>query len=500
MAGVKIPVEAQFDASDVDKVLAELTQDVNKLGSTVAGANKVKFNPIDKSSMADLQKLKAQFDSLLKVSSDFKKRMRDTGQAGTDFFKVDFDKMYPDPNSRARQMRKAYEYVTAGTGASFSALPPPPGSGEKFGTDDIAGKREWDRRQGAGSGGGNGNGDGGNGSPASSWGSAGRKILGSGLRAMGGAGGAAAGAIEGAAGGIAGPMILGNLIAQGVTAVVGAVKAKIGAAQQLDVGYDTLKRQLGDVGVGFEALKVTLKDASWGFGATYEETLKVAQAFSQAAGMFGRDAKTLAGEVAIAGGFARSFGIDTSRSAAFFGQMRQTGVTSDENGSRRLALMVGEAVAKSGTSAKMDEVLAAIAGFTQQQSRMGMASVNVSGYLGEFAGLSSARSPGTDAQSIANLLSSVNSAIQRGGNVGTAGQNFMYMALGKRNGLDPIMGAALQEQGMFGTMGAAFGDGSAMARFGEKYHVRMPESRRELGADQFLVGDGEPEATVRQQS
>src|SRR5579864_6440408 len=111
MAGVKIPVEAQFNASDIDKMLSQLTQEVNKLGSTVGAANKVKFNPIDKASMGDLQKVQAQFESLLKISADFKKRLKDTGQSGTDFFNIDFSKMYSDPNSRARQMRKAFEYV-----------------------------------------------------------------------------------------------------------------------------------------------------------------------------------------------------------------------------------------------------------------------------------------------------------------------------------------------------------------------------------------------------
>jgi soluble lytic murein transglycosylase-like protein len=473
MAGVKIPVEAQFNASDIDKVLSQLTQEVNKLGSSVGAANKVKFNPIDKATMTDLQKVQSQFDSLLKISADFKKRIRNTGQEGADFFELKWDQLYSDPNSRARQMRKAYEYVTHGTGASFKEIEQPAPPSRPGGGGNGS------------SGGGSGSGGGGKNTPASSWGSAGRKILGSGLRAMGGAGGAAAGAIEGAAGGIAGPMILANLVAQGVSAAVSAVKAKIGAAQQLDVGYDTLKRQLGDVGVGFEQLKVTLKDASWGFGATYEETLKVADAFAHAAGMFGEEAKTLAGEVAIAGGFARSFGIDPTRAASFFGQMRQTGVTTDENGSRKLALMIGETVAKSGTSAKMDEVLEAIAGFTQQQARMGMAAPNVSGYLGEFAGLAGSHTPGTDAQSIANLLSSVNAAIQHGGNAGDAGRNFMYMALGKRNGLDPIMTGALEEQGMFGSVGSAFGTGSAMARFGQQYGVRMPTLGASSGRTNF---------------
>ncbi|MGT2471671.1 lytic transglycosylase domain-containing protein [Paraburkholderia terrae] len=433
--------------------------------------------------MADLMKMQAQFESLVKISGDFRKRLKETGQQGMDFFSLDFAKLYSDPSSRARQMRKAFDYVTNGVAGGFSApaapAPAPGGGGSGGGNGG---------RSGGGSGGGGNNGGsnaGGGNSPASTWGSAGRKILGSGLRSLGGAGSAAAGAMEGMAGGIAGPMILANLVAQGVSAVIGAVKEKIGAAQQLDIGYDTLKRQTGDVGVGFERLKVSLQDASRGFSATYEETLKVAQAFSQAAGTFGKATEHLAGEAAIAGGFARSFGIDPARSAQFFGTMRANGVTSDESGSKKLALMVGEAVAKSGSSAKMDDVLEAIASFAQQQTRFGMASANTTGWLSEFTGLTASHTPGTDPQAIAALLSSVNSAIQHGGNAGEAGQNFMYRALGSRNGLDPIQTQILQEQGLAGTMGGTFGAGSEWETFARRYRVRSPSLGASSGQMNF---------------
>jgi soluble lytic murein transglycosylase-like protein len=478
MSSVKIPIQVDIDPGAAEKALAQLTSDMNKMGASIAHANKQTFNPVSKAAMADLMKMQAQFESLIKISGDLRKRLRDTGQQGADFFELKWDQLYSDPNSRARQMRKAFEYVTHGVAGGFSAPAAPapaPGGGGCGGGNGG--------RSGGGSGGGN---NGGGNTPASTWGSAGRKILGSGLRSLGGAGSAAAGAMEGAAGGIAGPMILADLIAKGVSAVAGAVKAKIGAAQQLDVGYDTLKRQTGDVGVGFERLKVSLQDASWGFSSTYEETLKVADAFAHAAGTFGKATEHLASEAAIAGGFARSFGIDPARSAQFFGTMRANGVTTDENGTKKLALAVGEAVAKSGSSAKMDDVLEAIASFTQQQTRFGMASANTAGWLGEFAGLTGSHTPGTDPQAVAALLSSVNSAIQHGGNAGDAGQNFLYRALGSRNGLDPIQTQILQEQGLAGTMGGTFGAGSEWATFANKYHVRSPSLGASSGQMNFL--------------
>ncbi|MFM0385884.1 lytic transglycosylase domain-containing protein [Paraburkholderia dipogonis] len=479
MSSVKIPIQVDMDPGAAEKALAQLTSDMNKMGASIAQANKQTFNPVGKTAMADLMKMQAQFESLVKISGDFRKRLKETGQQGADFFNLDFTKLYSDPSSRARHMRKTFDYVTNGVAGGFSApaVPAPaPGGGGSGGGNGG----------GSGGGGNNGGGNAGGGNtPASTWGSAGRKILGSGLRSLGGAGSAAAGAMDGMAGGIAGPMILANLVAQGISAVAGMVKAKIGAAQQLDVGYDTLKRQTGDVGVGFERLKVSLQDASWGLSSTYEETLKVADAFAHAAGTFGKATEHLAGEAAIAGGFARSFGIAPTRSAQFFGTMRQNGVTSDENGSKKLALMVGEAVAKSGSSAKMDDVLEAIASFTQQQTRFGMASANTAGWLAEFTGLTGSHTPGTDPQAVAALLSSVNSAIQHGGNAGEAGQNFLYRALGSRNGLDPIQTQILQEQGLAGTMGGTFGAGSEWATFARKYHVRSPSLGASSGRMNF---------------
>ncbi|WP_061179762.1 glucosaminidase domain-containing protein [Caballeronia pedi] len=427
---------------------------MNKVGSAVADANRLKFNPIDKATLADIDRVRAQVESLKKISGDLRKRLKDTGQESTDFFEIDWSKIYADPNSRSRQMRKAYEYVTQGTGASFSAMPEPAPTG-RIGRDDSESKREWDRiqreRDAA-------NDDSGGG--ASSWK---RKVVSSGLRAAGPVGGVAddaigAGLSGGAMAGLAG--LAGGLVALGVGKLMGSIKEKIGAAEQDDVGYDTLKRQLGDVGVGFEVLKQSIHAVANGLGLTFQEGQKLGTEFARLAGLTADNYRGLAGEVSNSAGFARSFGLDPSQSNAFFAQMRQFQATQNATDSTKLALVIGDAIAKSGAFSKSDEMLQAISSYTSQQTRLGLATANVDGYAGMLTSLVASKTPGLDPIGSAGMLSRVNSSIANGGAAGEAGQHFMYMTVGKSLGLDPIQTRMLLQQGAFGTAAGTFGRGT----------------------------------------
>lgn len=466
MSTVKIPIEATFAAGAVEAELDKLTQKINQLGNSFAKVSGEQWNPISKVAVDDIKKMADQFERLKKGAPNVRDALNKAGQGKADYFDVDWDKVFTSAITRSATRYGAFRKTIEGVGdGGFSPIRPNPSPGA------------------GGAGGGNGGGNSGNGggsppgggnTPGTTWGSAGRRILGSGMRAMGGAGGAAADAMEGAAGGMAGPLILADLAAKGIGAVVGMIKDKVSAAYQLDVGYDTLKRQLGDVGVGFERLKVSLENTADANGATLQETQAVASAFAKAAGVFGEQAKNLAGDAGVAIGFARSFGIDPTTAGQFFGQMRKMGASSDENGSKRLALMIGESVAKAGISTQMPEVLAALSDFTQQQTRMGMSGANQAAYLGEFAGLAGSHTPGTDAQSIANMISTANAAMQHGGNLGEASQNLMYRALGHPNGLTPEQTLLLQEQGLYGTAASEFGKGSLYSRYAAKFGGLMP--------------------------
>jgi len=360
MTRVEIPVEAKLNASDLDAELKQLTQKINALGASIAQANKVKFNPIGKATLDDLKRVQAEFEKIKRTSS-LGSDINRTGQGGKSFFDLDWNSIASNGVTREARRYGAFNRIMAGTGASFTHGAPAPGKGGGSGVGGGAPS--------APSGGG------------SAWANAGRKIVGSGLKAAGPVGGVAdeavgAGMSGGVMAGVAG--LIGGVVALGVGKLVGGVMSKIGHAQNDAIGYDTLKRSLGDVNVSFSVLQRSMHAASDAFDGTYQQTLKMGGEFARISGMSGKNAEgSLAQEVAVGGGFGRSFGMDPEQSNAFFAQMRQFGVTSNDRDSQRLALYVGEAIAKSGAFAKSDEMLQAIASYTTQQTRMGLSSANV---------------------------------------------------------------------------------------------------------------------------
>ena len=459
MSGIKIPIQAAFDQGDVNQVLAGFQQQINRLGQAIAQANKVKFNPIDRTTVDDIRRVTAGFENLRRVSGDLNRRIRATGQERSGFTDLDWSRLYPDANSRARQMQKAFTYVV---GNQFQSMPTPGGGGA--------------------GGGGSGGGGGGirppsapPGSPA--WQQAGRTVVGAGLNALGPAGGVAnsalsAGMASGIGAGVAG--LVGGMAALALGKAISAVMNKVGDAQREAIGYDTLKRTLGDVNVSFDTLRGTLRESARALDMTFDESQRLGIQFAKLSNMTAEQYKTLADEVGVAGGLGRSFGLDPSQTNAFFAQMRLSGVTSTTRESRELALMIGESVAKSGSTAKLDEVLQAISGFTAQQTRMGMNTANVSGYAESLTGLIGSKQAGLDPASAAALLGRVNASIAGGGSAGEAGQNFLYSALGSRLGLNPIQTKILQEQGAFGTGASTFGGGSMYSRFAGLYGLKTP--------------------------
>jgi hypothetical protein len=457
MSRVEIPVEAKLNAGDIDAELKQLTQKINALGQSIASANKVKFNPIGKATLDDLKRINAEFEKIKRgqLGADINR----TGQGGKSF--VDLDWSTLATNSVAREARRmgAFNKVLGGTGASFTMPSAGPNSAPAPSTPTTR------QRDTGGSGG-------------SPWASAGRKIVGSGLKAAGPVGAAADEGLSAAAtGGIAGGLVgfAGSLLATGIGKLVGGIMNKVGDAQNDMIGYDTLKRSLGDVNVSFNVLRDSMHKASDAFDGTYQQALRMGTEFARISGISGRAAESeLPQEVAVSGGFGRSFGIDPEQSNTFFAQMRQFQITGNEKDSQRLALMIGEQVAKAGAFSKTDEVLQAIASYTSQQTRMGLASANVGDYSAMLTSMVGAHVPGMDPMGAASVLSRVNSAIQSGGNAGEAGQNFMYMAAGRQLNLDPIMAAALREQGAFGTGQREFGSGSVMARWASMNNVSIP--------------------------
>ncbi len=460
MSDLKIHVGAQLDAADIDKQIDKLTERLNKLGAAVASSNRVKFRPVDRATLDDLRKVQAAFEGIKRLSPNLAADLKRMGQGSAHFADVDllslsqnkvvasarayglFNKVAAG-TAWASSMQQSTAGGTAGTGGRPPAPPsPPPTPGASWG-----------------------------------WGGAGRRIVGAGLNAAGPVGQALNGGIS--AGMSAGVMagvgsFVGMLGAALVGKAVGAIKEKVGDAQNDAVAYDSLKRTLGDVNVSFDVLKSSLHAASDAIDVNYDEVRKMGTEFAKVSGISGDMSKTLAEEVRVGGTFGRSFGVDPGQSNAFFAQMRQFGVTRNPDDSRKLALDIGEAIGKSGAFSKADEMLQAIASYTTQQTRLGLTAANSTGYAGMLAGLVGSHTPGLDPQGAANLLARVNSSIANGGAAGEAGQNFLYMALGRRLGLNPIQSKLLQEQGAFGSGAQTFGSGSLYAKWAAQNGLAIP--------------------------
>lgn len=454
MTGIKIPVSAEFDGADVEKTVTQLNAQMNKLAQSIAAVNKVSFNPVSKGSLDELKKVEAKFQELVKISGALRDRLKSTGQLGASFGSIDWGRLYDDPTTRARKMAQAFQHVAAGTRYGLGGPIAAPGGGAVPPVPPASG------------------------GTGSAIGGALAGIAGAGVRATGPVGGVIANAAgAGISGGFGAGLIglAGGIAALAVGKGISAIKDKVDAAGAEGIGYDTLKRTLGDVNVSFNLLRESLRAASNNIDVTFEEAQKLGSDFAKLSGISKEQYKTISDEVAIGGGFGRSFGVDPASSNQFFAQMRQFGATSNANDSRRLAIMIGEAVAKSGSFGKTDELLQLIASYTGQQARNGLAAPNVAGYSGLLSGLVGSGIPGLDPQGAAALLGRVNSAIAGGGAIGEAGQNFLFSTLGSRLGLDPVQTALLQQQGAFGTARGAFGpnpDGSPglyqqfSARFG----------------------------------
>lgn len=448
MTGIRIPVSADFNSADTEKAIAKLNEQMNRMAQAMAGMNRAQFEPVSAGGLEDLKKVEAKFKELIKISGGLRDRIKATGQSGATFGSLDWNRLYEDPAVRARKMHQAFNHVTHGSRYAVNGPPaPPPGAPPQQGGPPHA-----PRSSGIG-------------------GTLGG-IAGAGLRGAGPVGGVIANAgAAGAAGGIGAGMmgLLGGLAALAVGKGVAAIKGKVDAAGQEGIGYDTLKRALGDVNVGFNTLRSTLRAASNNIDVTFEQSQKMGMEFAKVAGISKEQYKTIADEISVGGGFGRSFGVDPEQSNQFFGQMRGFGVTQTTNDSRKLALMIGEAVTKSGSTTRTDEVLQAISSFVATQSRNGLAGANAAGYAGSLSGLLASKTPGLDPQGAAALLGRVNSSISGGGSAGEAGQNYLFNVLGKKHGLDPVQAMLLQQQGAFGTGRMAFGKGSLYSKFSSKF-------------------------------
>lgn len=290
----------------------------------------------------------------------------------------------------------------------------------------------------------------------------------------GGVGGATSTIASEAMSGMRGPggfsamgMLRGGAIGAGLFAAFklgSAISEGYERAIEKAIDVDTLKRSMGDLGKSFSALQVAADRSAVGMGINSSEAVKLALEYNRlSGGLTGPD--DMVRELRNSVGFARSYGIEPGQSGQFFASMRHLG-GGDDQSSRRLALMIGETISRTGMNARAAELIQAIQSFASATNRMSLAAPNVEGYAGAFTGMMGLGIKGLTSDNAISIIGAANQAMMSMGAAGEAGQNFTMSAFNRSGSrLNPIQAAVLAEGGMFGTRSGAFGAGSAYSTY-----------------------------------
>jgi hypothetical protein len=289
--------------------------------------------------------------------------------------------------------------------------------------------------------------------------------------------------------------LLGGILALGVGKIVGAAVEKLDEAEANAWANDRLKRMMGDVQVSFRALEGSVKSASKQINVTYAEGGRLATQFTKLGNVTAEQSKSIGAELEVAGGMSKAYGLDPSQGVGFMGQMRGVRLTQDEQGSRKLALIIGETIARSGAFAKADEVMDAIAGYASSQARSSL-NAGTAAYAGALAGLTGSGMVGLDVAGSSSILNRANAALSAGGAKGEASQ-FFSASIGAKYGLDPFQLQMWREGGAFATLDDTFGSGSMASKFGMKgpggnqtwMQATLDELRRRYGNNPGMLAN-----------
>ncbi len=477
-SNIKIGVAG--DAGAAKAAVSSMTGAINDLAKSVAAANRVPFKaPGIEEASRDLAKLQAQFAQTLAASRTLQNALQQSGQNGQrGIANVNWGAI---PQSIRDQ---AFGLSARGTAWQTNFPMPATPAG--------------------GSGGSGGNGIGGGGASGSSNNS--RPSLGERTAALGArTAGAFAGGIGGPIGQVTSEAIsgagvgaaeggglfggsLGLLKGAGIGLMLaGLAKAGQMAAQgydmakDRDVDADSLKRQMGDLGISFQALTAMSEAASEAMGVNAAQFVRLEQQMEASAHGAYRNAESLGGGTRDAVGFARAYGVDPSQSVSFFGSMKNL---DPKQNNRELAVMIADAIARGGGRALAPDVMAAVQSLSSASARLSLSSPNSGAFSASYASLLARNGVGMTPDNALGILSTANNSVSRMGSAGEAGMNFILSALNREGGatLNPVEAQALAEGGLFGTRKSVF-SGQAMQRY--------------FGADKLSALTSGPGANVR---
>jgi hypothetical protein len=471
MTGIKIPVSAELNQQDIQAQIKQLETALNDLGTVAQNAGKVRFSPITKTTVDDVKRIRAEFDAMVRMAPGLKRALEAGGQGGKKFDTVDWGKVWSDPNQRAGHAATMLKRFKPG---SAEILVPPaekvPPTTPPTPTPSGGGGSRRRRRRPASE-------EGEDDTPPSAGGRWKRAAAGG----IAGIAGGVASQLGGVAGGVATGALSGGLAGGPIGAAVGGLAGaitsllgSIGEARDIAISLDTLKRTLGDTNVSFSKLQDNTHRLADEFSLTDAEAIGLTKNYSNLSG-HDKDLPGLRDEVGVGVGFSRSFGLDPSAGVGFFGQMRGMGITGSADDNKKLALLIGESVAKAGDLPRLGDVLAGLTRYMEGAARTSLTAPNSAAWLSRFAGLEKSGLAGMDPTTASSIIGSIDGSIRQGG-LSEAGKNFMSGALQKDQGLNPIQAAIQLEGGAFGSGRSTFGPNSPMSRFYSRFGGGSPLS------------------------
>ncbi|MFM0088922.1 hypothetical protein PQR46_18605 [Paraburkholderia sediminicola] len=449
MAEVRIGVGA--NVGGVDAAIQKITASMNKLGAAVSANQKQRFEPVDMKLMSrDLALINKQFQQTLALSGQLRNALKVTGQSGAHISQIDFSKLSADPRIAQRMRDRAFLHSVRGTAldptaynetdANGNIIPPAPpaggGAGGGSGGSGGGGGAGGGRRPGQGGGGSGGSGGGGGGG---SWWSRRPQNLGTAtaLAAGNGIGGPLGNIVTA---GIAGGPI-GALLA-GVTSTIGKGMESAGQgmsqAKARNVDLDTLKRQMGDLGVSFSDLSEQSWKAAQGLGMANGEFVKLeGQANAESGGAY-RTPAELATVTRSGADLGRAYGLDPSQGVGFVSGMQR--LNSRQN-NKELATQLAEAIVTAQGKATPGEVMQAMQGFAAAQNRFNAVNPNLNVFGNAYGSMLTGDMTADHASSI---LGTANASMQRMGGT-EASKNFLMQQFG----MNPIRAQLRAEGGLF---------------------------------------------------
>lgn len=279
-----------------------------------------------------------------------------------------------------------------------------------------------------------------------------------------------------------------GLAAFGAIKGVQSITGKIGAAEDESTQYADLLRQIGGTSTEFGALRESVRAATRGMGLTYDESAKLAAVYASEARVPMKDRMRIGGEVGVAAGFARASGTDASQSTSFFGALRHYGVIGGEGDQRRIAGQLQEAVAATGKTGGMGELLDTMRQFVTTVGARTLGTANFGGMLDMTSRLAATGMPGLTIDKAADLASRMDRGFA-GGAGGEASDNLLLSVMQRAApGIDALDLKTIREGGLYGTGASVFGEGSSQFRLaqanGDKAEMeRLSGIRKAMGSD-----------------